>query len=180
MTLEEWLEGKQSTSGNSPEWQTRVDIALGFLKSHYQYDGQILNEIKCIDFSKEVSTPTVARDTMLVGFKDPRISPYRSKYFTKSGYSVQSLGISPYGRPSFKDRKTGASWTAGSVMEKVMHRYEVLVSIPPTEVLMSSCAPAADNWSLEGKTILAAGGGLQYLIPNANRFLRYIEPQRKY
>lgn len=180
MTLEKWLEGKQATSGNSPEWQTRVDIALTFLKSHYAHEGQILSEIKCIDFSKEVSTPMLARETMLVGFKDPRISPYRSKYFTKSGYSAQRLGISTYGRPSFKDRETGATWTAGSALEKVMLRYEVMVSIPPTEVLMSSCAPAADTWSLEGKTILAAGGGLQYLIPNANRFLRYIEPVRNY
>ena len=122
----------------------------------------MLSEIRCIDFSHPVELPMIAAKTALVESKDPRVSPYRAVYFTKAGHPIERLGVS----------STGALRTNPKVLEKVLHRYEVLVTIPPGEVLRSICAPAADTWSIEGRRTLAAGGGLQYLIPNMNRYLR--------
>ena len=163
MTLQQWLDQWQH---KSPAVQGRVRIALDFLQKHYgtSRPDKILSEIRCIDFSHAVELPAIAARTMLVGSKDPRVSPYRAVYFTKSGHPADRLGIST----------TGALRTNPKALDKVLYRYEVIVGIPSGEALESTCAPAADTWSLPGKKVLADGGGLQYLIPNMNRYLRYL------
>ena len=163
MTLQQWLDPWKH---KSPQVQARVQVALDFLKKHYgaAREDKILSEIKCIDFSHPVELPAIAAATVLVGSKDPRVSPYRAVYFTKSGHPAERLGIST----------SGALRTNPKVLDKVQYRYEVLVPIPSGEALQSICAPAADTWSIAGKKILAAGGGLQILIPNMNRYLRYV------
>jgi hypothetical protein len=163
MTLDQWVD---QWKHKSPAVQARVTTALDFLRKHYGATRQqkILDEIRCIDFSHPVNLPFIAAGTQLVGSKDPRVSPYRAVYFTKSGHPMDRLGIST----------AGALRTNPTVADKVLFRYEVLVAIPPGEVLESTCAPAADTWSVPGRKVLAAGGGLQYLIPNMNRYLRYV------
>jgi hypothetical protein len=164
MTLQQWLD---QWLQKPPAVQDRVRVALDFLRKHYgaARSDKILSEIRCIDFSRPIELPTIAPKTILLGSKDPRVSPYRAVYFTKSGHQADRLGIAP----------RGALWTNPRVLDKVVYRYEVLVTIPSGEVLQSTCAPAADTWSIPAQRILAAGGGLQYLIPNMNRYLRYIE-----
>jgi Bacterial toxin 46 len=163
MTLQQWLD---QWKHKSPEVQGRVHVALDFLQKHYgaKNEKKILDEIRCIDFSRPVELPAIPARTILVGSKDARVSPYRAVYFTKSGHPVERLGISPQ----------GALKTSPKVLDKVLNRYEVLVPIPSGEALQSTCAPAADTWSVEGRKVLAGGGGLQYLIPKMNRYLRYI------
>ncbi len=164
MTLQQWLEQWKQ---KSKPVQDRVTVALDFLQRHYgrSNDAKILSEIRCIDFSHPVSLPSLLRGTHLVGSKDPRVSPYRAVYFTKSGHPVSRLGVSSEGNLKHSP----------SVREKALHRYEVMVSIPSGEVLQSICAPARDHWSIRERTVLVAGGGLQYLIPAMNRYLRYLE-----
>jgi hypothetical protein len=163
VTLQQWLD---QWKHKSQPVQDRVRVALDFLQKHYgtARPDKILSEIKCIDFSKSVGLPMIPTGTRLVGSKDPRVSPYRAVYFTKSGHPMDRLGISP----------AGAIRTNPKVLDKVLYRYEVLVTIPSGEALESSCAPAADTWSVPGRKVLADGGGLQYLIPNMNRYLRYL------
>ena len=162
MTLQPWLD---QWKHKSPQVQARVQTALDFLQKHYgtARPDKILSEIKCIDFSKAVELATIPARTMLVGSKDPRVSPYRAVYFTKSGHPMDRLGIST----------AGAIRTNPKVLDKVLYRYEVIVSIPSGEALESTCAPAADTWSIVGQKVLSDGGGLQFLIPNMNRYLRY-------
>jgi hypothetical protein len=163
VTLQQWLDQWKQ---KSQPVQDRVRVALDFLQKHYgtARPDKILSEIKCIDFSKSVALPMIPTGTRLVGSKDPRVSPYRAVYFTKSGHPMDRLGISP----------AGAIRTNPKVLDKVLYRYEVLVTIPSGEALESTCAPAADTWSVPGRKVLADGGGLQYLIPNMNRYLRYL------
>jgi hypothetical protein len=168
MTLQQWL---AQWTHKSPAVQARVQVALDFLRRHYgptrtgpALDEKILGEIRCIDFSHPVELPMLPAGTALVGTKDPRVSPYRAVYFTKSGHPADRLGIST----------VGALKTNPKVEEKALYRYEVLVTVPRGEALQSVCAPAADTWSVQGRKVLAAGGGLQYLIPNMNRFLRHV------
>jgi hypothetical protein len=163
MTLQQWLD---QWDRKGPEVRQRVHVALDFLRRHYGAgrDDRVLSEIRCIDFSRPVELPSLPAGTALVGSKDPRVSPYRAVYFTKSGHPVQRLGVS----------SAGSLRTSPKVMDKTLYRYEVIVTIPVGEVLQSVCAPAADTWSLPGQKVLADGGGLQYLIPNMNRYLRYV------
>ena len=163
MALQQWLDQWRH---KSRDVQDRVQVALEFMQKHYgatSFD-KILREIRCIDFSRSVQLPTIPVNTRLVGFKDPRVSPYRSVYFTKSGHPVHRLGVST----------SGALHTNPKVLPKTLYRYVVLVAIPVGEVLQSTCAPAADTWSIERRKIMAAGGGLQYFIPNMNRYLKYL------
>lgn len=163
MTLQQWLDQWQ----HKPRAvQDRVRVALDFLRKHYgaARDDKVLGEIRCIDFSHPVELPAIEARTVLLGSKDPRVSPYRAVYFTRSGHPVDRLGVSP----------SGALRTNPTVLDKVLHRYEVMIAIPSGEVLQSICAPAADTWSIAGRKILAAGGGLQYLIPRMNHYLRHL------
>ncbi|MCC9603419.1 hypothetical protein LOC67_22960 [Stieleria sp. JC731] len=172
MQLADWLSQQRS---KSQEVQAKVDLAIAFLRRHYgEKDSKILSEVKCIDFSKDVAQVSLDRGMILVGFKDPRISPYRASYFTLSGHPAHRLGVSTHSRPNFVDRVTHKRFTADVTLAKVIHRYKVLVPVPKDDALMSYCAPAADTWSQQ-KKVLAAGGGLQILIPRANRFLQFIE-----
>jgi len=164
MTLQQWLD---QWSSKSPDFQDRLRVALEFLERHYGAERQekILSEIRCIDLSQPVTLPFISAGTPLVGSKDPRISPYRAAYFTKSGHPLDRLGVAG----------SGSLRTNPAVVDKVQYRYIVQVSIPRGEALESICSPAADTWSMAGRRVLAAGGGLQYLIPNMNRYLRFIE-----
>lgn len=169
MTLEQWLDPWKY---KSTDVQQRVKLALEFLERHYgaAREEKILREIKCIDFSHPVSLPTLFLGTILVGSKDPRASPYRAVYFTKSGHPVHRLGVASEGNLSSRGNVLNPK-----IEGKVLYRYKVVVQIPVGEVLQSICAPARDNWSIHGRSILTAGGGLQYLIPSMNRYLRFLE-----
>ena len=163
MILQQWID---QWKHKSPDVQVRVKTALDFLRNHYgNNDARILGEIKCIDFSRPVSLPTLMRGEKLIGSKDPRISPYRAIYFTRSGNPANRLGIS-----TESNLKTNPK-----IVEKVVNRYEVVVTIPTGQVLESTCAPAADTWSIKGQQVLAGGGGRQFLIPRINLYLRFIE-----
>ncbi len=163
MTLQQWLD---QWKHKSSDVQQRVRTALDFLQKHYGTNrpDKVLSEIRCTDFSHPVTLPMLPAGMQLVGSKDPRVSPYRSVYFTTPGHPAHRLGIST----------SGALRTNPVVMDKVLYRYEVLVPVPVGEVLQSVCAPAADTWSIQGRRVLAAGGGVQYLIPNMNRYLRFV------
>jgi hypothetical protein len=163
MTLQTWL---AQWTHKSKDVESRVNTALAFLRKHYRdNDGKILSEIRCIDFSRPVRQPSLHRGDILVGVKDPRVSPYRAAYFTRSGYPAQRLGVAAEGNLR----------TNPKILPKTLYRYEVMVPIPEGEVLESICAPAADTWSIQGRQVLVAGGGLQYLIPSMNRYLRFVE-----
>lgn len=162
MTLQAWL---AQWKHKSIDVQQRVETALRFLRDHYgDREDRVLSEIRCIDFSRSVRLPSLPKGERLVGAKDARVSPYRAVYFTRSGHPIQRLGVAAEG--NLRSNPT--------LLPKVLYRYEVLVPIPVGEVLESICAPAADNWSVQGQRILVAGGGLQYLIPRMNRYLHFV------
>lgn len=163
MTLQQWLDQSQH---ESREVQDRVRLAMDFLQRHYGVGRaeRVLSEIQCIDFSQPVELPEIPAQTILVGSKDRRVAPNRTVYFTKSEPPVDGLGVAA----------SGPLRTNQKALDEVRHRYEVLVPIPSGEVLQSMCAADADTWSVEGRKLLAAGDGLQLLIPNMNRYLRFM------
>lgn len=112
----------------------------GFLQPH---DGRasdrILNEIRCIDSFAPVELPMVQAGTPRAGVKDPRVSPYRAASFTKPFHPARHRGVSTAGNLR----------TSPAARNKVLYRYDVLVTIP-------------------------GGEALPFLIPNTNRYLRFV------
>jgi len=145
----------------------RMDIALQFFKKHFSHyeDKHVLSELMCVDFAYPVQVVPLPAKTELVAYKDPRISPFRGKYFTRSGYPAHRLGISSESRLRI---------LSAGIERKTLVRYTVNVRIP--EVLESVCAAASDRWSDELKPALVNGGGHQYVIPKAHMHMIYTTP----
>lgn len=152
--MEQWAAKPEHIRAN-------LNTAHRFLTTHFGAD-DALSRIRCIDFSHPVRLPRIPRGTEFVSFVDPRIPPQRSTSFTLPGYSTWSLGISNVSRPP----------QGSMALKRFARRFVVAVEIPEGDVLESVCAPARDHWSIENQIVLAAGGGIQFLIPWATRYLR--------
>jgi hypothetical protein len=123
-----------------------------------------IGEIDFIDFNYPVRDVRIEHGTRLTGFKDPRVSPLKTTFFSVPGTPVQILGV----------HNAGNLKTNPKVMSKVMNEYEVLVTVP--HALESVCADGIDAWSEKGSAHPVAGGGWQYKVPHPERHVRYTTP----
>src|SRR5262245_41323355 len=123
-----------------------------------------LGEIDFIDFNYPVRDVRIEKGTRLSGFKDPRVSPFRTTFFCIPGTPAEILGVHTAGNLKTNPR----------TMNKVLNEYEVLVTIP--HALESVCADGIDAWSEQGHAHPVAGGGWQYKVPNPERYIRYTTP----
>jgi len=154
----------------------RMDIGLNFFQKHFKgyKDNHILSELMCIDFAFPVRVISLPSGTELTGYKDPRISPFRGKYFTLSGTPANRLGLSSEGRISLFPKDDSRKSPPSTVRPKTLVRYLVNKTIP--EVLESRCAATSDRWSDQEKQVLVRGGGIQYVIPRAFMHIIYTTP----
>jgi hypothetical protein len=132
-------------------------------------------EISYIDFFYPVRIIAIPKGTRLWGFKDPRVSPLHrfNTFFTIPGTDVCILGVHDSGTLSFKDHKTQQVLQLNpKVTRKSLNEYEVMTDIPA--VLESVCKDGIDTWSIQGESKPVAGGGWQYKIPEAFRYLRVV------
>jgi hypothetical protein len=123
-----------------------------------------LYEVDYIDFRYPVRDVRIERGTRLWGYKDPRVSPLMTTFFCIPGTPVEILGV----------HGSGALKTNPKALLKTLNEYEVLVTVP--HALESVCADGLDSWSLPGQKHQVGGGGWQYKIPEARRFVRYTSP----
>lgn len=123
-----------------------------------------LGEIEFIDFNYPVRDVRIEKGTRLAGFKDPRVSPLRTTFFTNPGTPSAILGV----------HHAGTLKTNPTAMQKVLNLYEVLVPVP--HALESVCASGIDAWSMHRHAHPVAGGGWQYKIPHPERYVRYTTP----
>ena len=129
-----------------------------------------MHEIDYIDFNYPVRDVRIEKGTRLWGFKDPRVSPLAAttrvtvSFFCIPGTPAAILGVHTYGQLKTHPR----------AMHKALNEYEVLVTIP--HALESVCADGIDTWSMPGQAHDVSGGGWQYKIPQASRYLRYTTP----
>lgn len=121
-------------------------------------------EIDYIDFNYPVRDVRIERGTRLWGYKDPRVSPLMTTFFCIPGTPSEILGV----------HGIGTLKTNPSARLKVLNEYEVMVAIP--HALESVCADGIDAWSMRGQTHPVAGGGWQYKVPQASRYVRYTTP----
>ena len=127
-----------------------------------------IGEIEFIDLNYPVRDVRIEKGTRLSGFKDPRVSPFRTTFFTVPGTPADILGVHTAGNLKTNPKTLG----------KVLNEYEVLVPIP--HALESVCADGIDAWSEKGQAHPVGGGGWQYKIPHPERYIRYTTafPQR--
>jgi hypothetical protein len=130
-----------------------------------------MGEIDYIDFNYPVRDVRIEKGTRLWGFKDPRVSPLAANpggattsFFCIPGTPIDILGV----------HAAGQLKTHPKAMHKALNEYEVLVAIP--HALESVCADGLDTWSIRGQAFKVSGGGWQYKIPNASRYMRYTTP----
>ncbi len=153
-SLAKW---RESMERKAPIIKTRIAVAVDFFARHFtgpykKSDSDTLSELICIDYSRPVQVITLSEGERLVGYKKADADPLRGSYFTRNGYGPQTLGIA----------LTGTLRT-GVEADKVFLRYRVVRTIPAA--LESYAAPASDRWSLDGRRVLATGGGKQILHP---------------
>jgi hypothetical protein len=123
-----------------------------------------MGEVDFIDFNYPVRDVRIEKGVRLSGFKDPRVSPFKTTFFCLSGTPVQILGV----------HNSGNLKTNPKAISKVLNEYEVQVSIP--HALESVCAAGLDAWSVKGQKHPVGGGGWQYKVPHPERYVRYITP----
>ncbi len=135
--------------------------ATSFYLAHFP---DKLYEIDYIDFDYPVRIVSIPRGVRLIGYKDPRVSPLLTTFFTIPGIPIEILGV----------HGVGALKTNPKPRPKVMNEYEVLVDV--RGALESVCAEGIDNWSIWKVEHPVKGGGWQYKIPKPARYLRYTTP----
>ena len=123
-----------------------------------------MREIDYIDFNYPVRDVRIEKGTRLWGFKDPRVSPLMTTFFCIPGTPSSILGV----------HDTGTLKTNPKALPKVLNEYQVMVMIP--HALESVCAAGVDAWSIHGESHDVGGGGWQYKVPRASRYVRYTTP----
>ena len=143
----------------------RRQVATAFYRT---YAPDKIGEIEYINFNYPVRDVRIDAGTHLWGFKDPRVSPLMTTFFCIPGTPVDILGV----------HNPGTLKTHPTARMKALNEYEVMVAIP--HALESVCADGVDVWSMRGQAHAVTGGGWQYKVPHASRYLRYTTrfPQR--
>ncbi len=159
--IDKWIDAIGIT--NAPIPRAGVRTALQFFQRRMpriKLD-DALSFCVAMDFSKEVKEVLLQPKERVIAFRLPSEAEFKL-FYTRPGRSKHSSGINPADR-------------------RAVH-YTV---VSPAYALESYTAPASDTWTkrLPGQTAyvnprsnsigyLAAGGGLQLLIPDAYRYLQ--------
>jgi hypothetical protein len=147
---------------DAPARRAGVTTALGFFASRMPMlpPDMALNFLLAMDLSHPVTTPTLAVGTPVIAFRHRAEQEFKL-FYTRPGASMHASGINPNGR--------------------VPVQYRVHA---PTRVLESFTTGAIDVWSVRdtGQAlslavrantvgVMASGGGIQLIIPDAARTL---------
>lgn len=141
----------------------RRQTAQSFYREHAPHS---MGEIDYIDFNYPVRIVKIPVGTRLWGFKDPRVSPLHrwNSFFTIPGIPIDILGVANVGNLK----------TNPKVLDKKLNVYEVMVEV--RGALESVCKEGIDTWSVKDPnlSVPVEGGGWQYKVPEAFRYLRVV------
>jgi hypothetical protein len=105
--------------------------------------------LKAMDLSRLVQTQTLSPPAMLAAFRLPDEDPMKT-FYTKAGTSAHDLGINT------RDRQ--------------FRRFRVLRPV----VVLESWTTGVNSRMVPGLTGIASGGGRQYIVPDAARYLELV------
>jgi hypothetical protein len=160
--LDKWISALSVS--NAPALRRHVQVALRFFARHMPalQPDVALSFIRCMDLSKNVAEIPLVKGERLIAFRSPSEDPFKL-FYTRSGADANKSGINPAGR-------SARSFTVRT----------------PSVALQSFATGANDTWSRplsakhmsvspRGNTtgFLAAGGGVQLIVPNAHTVLLF-------
>lgn len=158
--IAQWM-GQLSTT-DAPLPRTNVKVAVQFFDTHMSAlpPSMAVNFLLAMDLSRPVRALQLWPADRLIAFRSGVESPFKL-FYARSGASMHSSGINPFGRtavhfrprvpcPALESYTTGAKDVWSLVAD-----YQQLV-----------VAPRAASWS-----VMAFGGGVQLIVPNAQRCL---------
>jgi hypothetical protein len=148
--LEEWIAALGIT--NAPVPRAGLKVALDYFHFHMPSLPRTLRLafLKAMDLSQPVKAHTLSPPLEFAAFRKCNEDPFKL-FYTKIGTGMQHAGLNPANR-SFL-------------------RYTLISAVP---VLESRCAPALDTWTNDRSFFLAAGGAVQYIIPDSFRYLKLV------
>lgn len=172
LSLQDWMSeqgiakwmGRLGTT-DAPLPRANVRVALQFFATNMPSlpPTMALNFLLAMDLSRPVRALQLSPLDRLIAFRSGVESPFKL-FYTRSGASAHSSGINPFGRTAVRFRPRMAcpaleSWTTGAkdVWSLVSDDQQLVV------------APRAAAWS-----VIAFGGGVQLIVPNAHRYLEVI------
>jgi hypothetical protein len=138
---------------DAPVTSAGAATALHFFAVHMpavSLDEQ-LSFLRGIDLHHAVREIVLTPGAVLAAFRHAAQNPFRL-FDTNAGTSPHSLGVNPSGREFRRFRVTA-----------------------PVTVLESRCASARETWSDPDVRQAFAGGGLQYIVPRAERVLALLQ-----
>jgi hypothetical protein len=146
---EKWLKDLSVT--DAPLVRAGLATALAFfhLRMPELPRTMCMNFLRAMDLHKPVSEVGLAAGDEVAAFRKSNEDPLKL-FYTKPGTSPAQLGVNPNARGFMRFRVR-----------------------QPTVALQSRSAPALDRWT-DASHYLAAGGGLQLVIPNAHATLQVL------
>jgi hypothetical protein len=138
---------------DAPLTRAGVATALRFFAVHMPLlsSEEQLSFLRGVDLHRTVSEISLAPGVVLAAFRYSAQNPIRL-FYTRAGVSPHTLGVNPTGRK--------------------FRRFRVAV---PVRVLESRCASARETWTDPDARQAFAGGGLQYIVPAAERVLVLVQ-----
>jgi hypothetical protein len=118
---EVWLI-KLGRTGEPPMVRGRIGTAARFLLRN-KSEGEVLDHLKAIDFSREVKEVTISKNDILVQRYNGRVG----EYFARTGTPGENLGISMAGR--------------------IFKRYRLKPGFQSIRALESNTTPVVDTWT---------------------------------
>ncbi|MGC4089914.1 MAG: polymorphic toxin type 46 domain-containing protein [Polyangiaceae bacterium] len=140
--IKAWVAAARVT--DAPRTRRGISEALKFFQANMRAlsPARALEFLRCMDLSKPVAIVTLLPGERIIGYRGPAESQFKL-FFSRSGRSVQSLGVNPTDR-----------------------RFVSFNVRAPAPALESTASPAKDTWSLP-REYMANGGATQLLLPNS-------------
>ncbi len=146
--LDKWI--SQLGVTNAPVPRAGVQTALDFFYRHMPELPRRLRLafLRGMDLSKPVRELTLVSPCTVAAFRKCNEDPFKL-FYTKPGTGIDRAGLNPSDRQFI--------------------RYRL---VRTATVLESRCSPALDIWTDDRHYFQAAGGAIQFIIPESYRYLK--------
>jgi hypothetical protein len=161
--LDKWLAQLGVTPAPVP--RTNVRVALHFFAQHMMAlpAGMALNFLRAMDLSRPVRSLTLSPPEAVIAFRVGNESPFKL-FYTRPGASPYGSGINPAGRSIVRFRVRAAAPALKSYTTGAIDVWTVPADDQPLTV-----APRSNTTGF-----MAAGGGIQLIIPRSHERLAMI------
>jgi hypothetical protein len=169
LSLKDWMTdagvGKwfsQLGARDAPVPRENVKTALRFFDLHTPglAADLALSFLLAMDLSRPVRSIQLMPKERLIAFRTGQESPFKL-FYTRSGASVHHSGVNPHGRTAVQFRVRVPCPALESHTTGTIDTWSI-----PAEYQQLTVAPRAGSYG-----VLAAGGGIQLIVPNSFRCL---------